>query len=211
MTLRAVIADDHPLFREGLRTLLTDLGVQIVAEAADGAEALIAVRNHQPDVIFMDLRMPVLNGVEATRRISSEWPGVTVLVLTMSEDAASLQAALAAGARGYLLKEAGKDDVRRALDAVTRGEVVVGAGAARQVRTALRNSQRGSPFPQLSDRELEVLELLARGLSNNAIAQRLFLAEKTVRNRVSVVLAKLEAPSRSAAIAIARDAGIGVD
>jgi DNA-binding NarL/FixJ family response regulator len=206
---RVVIADDHPLFREGLRALLDGIGVDVVGEAADGAEALAAVREHRPDVIFMDLRMPVLSGVEATRRISTEWPDTAVLVLTMSEDAASLQAALGAGARGYLLKESTKDDVRRALEAVTRGDLVVGARAATQVRTALHAAGRSTPFPQLSEREHEVLELLARGLSNAAIAQRLFLAEKTVRNRISAVLAKLDVESRSAAIARARDAGMG--
>ena len=209
--VRVVIADDHPLFREGLRTLLADLGADVVAEAADGSEAVAAVATHRPDVVLMDLRMPVVSGIEATERISRDHPDVSVLVLTMSEDTASLQAALSAGARGYLLKEAGKDDVGRALDAVLRGELVVGAGVAGRMRAAVARGREDSPFPQLTEREQEMLELVARGLDNNAIAQRLFLAEKTVRNRVSAVLSKLDAPSRAAAIALARDAGLGTD
>ena len=209
--LRVVVADDHPLFRDGLRTLLTDLGASVVAEAADGSEAVAAVSEHRPDVVLMDLRMPGVGGIEATQRITRDHPDVNVLVLTMSEDTASLQAALAAGARGYLLKEAGKDDVGRALEAVMRGELVVGAGVAGRMRAAVARARESSPFPQLSDRELELLDLMARGLDNSAIAQRLFLAEKTVRNRVSAVLSKLETPTRAAAIALARDAGMGSD
>ena len=155
--------------------------------------------------------MPVVSGIEATERISRDHPDVSVLVLTMSEDTASLQAALSAGARGYLLKEAGKDDVGRALDAVLRGELVVGAGVAGRMRAAVARGREDSPFPQLTEREQELLELVARGLDNNAIAQRLFLAEKTVRNRVSAVLSKLDVPTRAAAIAMARDAGVGTE
>jgi DNA-binding NarL/FixJ family response regulator len=209
--LRIVIADDHPVFRDGLRTLLGDLGCDVVAEAADGQAAIDAVRAQRPDVVLMDLRMPVVSGIEATARIGREHPETAVLVLTMSEDSASLQAALAAGARGYLLKEATTDDIRRALNAVSRGEVVIGSGVASHVRAAMSAPRAGSPFPQLTERESELLDLMARGLDNNAIAARLFLAEKTVRNRVSAVMTKLEAATRAAAIAKARDAGMGSD
>ncbi|GAA0379331.1 response regulator transcription factor [Microbispora corallina] len=207
--LRVVIADDHPLFRDGLRTLLADLGAEVVAEVGDGSAAVAAVGTHRPDVVLMDLRMPGLDGIEATSRITRDHPGTTVLVLTMSDDAASLQAALNAGARGYLLKEASKADVGRALEAVMRGEILIGAGAAPRMRTITAGRTATTPFPQLTEREQELLELLARGLDNTAIARRLFLAEKTVRNRVSAIMAKLPAASRAEAIAIARDAGIG--
>lgn len=133
-SVRAVIADDHPLFREGLQALLEDLGVTVVGSVGDGLAALDAVRRHDPDVVLMDLRMPGLGGVEATARINRDHPRTAVLVLTMSGDAASLQAALHAGARGYLLKETSKDDVARTLDAVLRGQTVVGAGLAMRVR-----------------------------------------------------------------------------
>ena len=209
--LRVVIADDHPLFREGLRALLGDLGAEVVAEAADGAQAVAAVAAHQPDVVLMDLRMPVLSGIEATERITRDHPEVCVLVLTMSEDTSSLQAALAAGARGYLLKESSKADVGRALEAVRQGELVVGAGVAARMRAAVARGRENSPFPQLTEREVELLELVARGLDNTAIATRLFLAEKTVRNRVSGVFGKLGVPTRAAAIAMARDAGLGAE
>jgi DNA-binding NarL/FixJ family response regulator len=207
--LRVVIADDHPLFREGLRTLLTDLGHAVVAEAGDGAAAIDAVAEHRPDVVLMDLRMPVVTGIEATARITRDHPETAVLVLTMSEDAGSLQAALSAGARGYLLKEASKVDVGRALDAVMRGEILIGAGAATRVRSITAGHSAGTPFPQLTEREHELLVLLARGLDNASIARRLFLADKTVRNRVSAVLMKLPAATRAEAIAMARDAGLG--
>ncbi len=209
--LRIVIADDHPVFRDGLRTLLSDLGCDVVAEAADGQAAIDAVRAQRPDVVLMDLRMPVVSGIEATARIGREHPETAVLVLTMSEDGTSLQAALAAGARGYLLKEASKDDIQRTLNAVSRGEVVIGSGVASHVRAAVSATRAGSPFPQLTARESDLLDLMARGLDNNAIATRLFLAEKTVRNRVSAVMTKLGVATRAAAIAKARDAGMGSD
>lgn len=207
--LRVIIADDHPLFRDGLRTLLTDLGAQIVAEVGDGSAAVTAVDTHRPDVVLMDLRMPGLDGIEATSRITRDHPGTAVLVLTMSDDAASLRAALNAGARGYLLKEASKADVGRALDAVMRGEILIGSGASPRMRTITAARSATTPFPQLTEREQELLEVLARGLDNAAIARRLYLAEKTVRNRVSAIMAKLPAATRAEAIAIARDAGLG--
>jgi DNA-binding NarL/FixJ family response regulator len=209
--LRIVIADDHPVFRDGLRALLNDLGAVVVAETSDGLAALDAVARHRPDVVLMDLRMPALSGIEATARITRDHPGTAVLVLTMSEDAASLQAALRAGARGYLLKEATKADIGRALESVTRGELLIGAGAANGLASALAGSGGPSPFPQLSERELEMLTLMACGYDNATIARRLFLADKTVRNRVSAILARLQVATRAEAIAQARGAGLPGD
>jgi DNA-binding NarL/FixJ family response regulator len=205
---RVVIADDHELFRDGLRGLLVGLGATVVAEAADGEAALAAALRHRPDVVFMDLRMPGLGGIEATARIGVQVPEAAVLVLTMSEDTASLQAALQAGARGYLLKESSKTDVARALEAVGRGELVIGPGIAGKVRHAVSGL---SPrvFPQLTDAEVRVLDLVADGLANGRIAARLTLSEKTVRNRVSTILTKLGVTTRAEAVVRARDAGFG--
>jgi DNA-binding NarL/FixJ family response regulator len=205
---RVAIADDHPLFRDGLRALLDELGATVVAEATDGRAALEATLLHRPDVVFMDLRMPGLGGIEATARIGERSPATAVLVLTMSEDPESLRAALQAGARGYLLKECSKDDVARALEAVARGELVIGPGIADKVRHAV-GGLAPRVFPELSAAEVRVLELVADGLDNRAIAARLFLAEKTVRNRVSSILDKLCVASRAEAIVRARDAGLG--
>lgn len=206
--VRVVIADDHELFRDGLRGLLVELGATVVAETADGNAALAATLLHRPDVVLMDLRMPGLGGIEATARIGEQAPGTAVLVLTMSEDTASLQAALQAGARGYLLKESSKADIARALEAVARGELVIGPGIADKVRHAVGGL---SPriFPQLTEAEVRVLDLVADGLANGQIAARLSLSEKTVRNRVSTILTKLGAATRTEVILRARDAGFG--
>lgn len=207
---RVVIADDHPVYRDGLRALLGGLDIEVVAEAADGAAAVAAVAEHAPDVVLMDLRMPGIGGVEATRAIRRDHPGTAVVVLTMSEDSASLQAALAAGARGYLLKESTQADIARALQAVAHGELLIGAGVAGGMPSIV-GDRDATLFPQLSEGERQVLALMARGLDNATIGRRLYLAEKTIRNRVSAILAKLPAASRPAAIAIARDHGLGVD
>ena len=212
MSTRVVVADDHPVFRAGMVTVLDELSdVEVVAQAADGEEAIAAAAEHQPDVVLMDLRMPGVGGLEATARIRVEHPDVAVVVLTMDSDDDSVFAALRAGARGYLLKESDVGDIERAITGVARGEAVFGAGVAARVLSFFAGARTAtaSPFPQLTPRELEVLELIAQGLDNAAIARRLVLSEKTVRNRVSDILAKVHARSRAEMVALARDAGLG--
>jgi DNA-binding NarL/FixJ family response regulator len=212
VTTRVLVADDHPVFRAGMVTVLDDLpGVEVVAEAADGEQAIAAVAEHSPDVVLMDLRMPGVGGLEATARIRVEHPETAVVVLTMDSDDDSVFAALRAGARGYLLKESDVDDIERAITGVARGEAVFGAGVASRVLAYFAGARTpaASPFPQLTPRELEVLELIAQGLDNASIARRLVLSDKTVRNRVSDILAKLHARSRAEMVALARDAGLG--
>jgi DNA-binding NarL/FixJ family response regulator len=212
MTVRVVIADDHPVFRAGMVAVLDDLpAVEVVAQAADGEEAIARVAEHTPDVVLMDLRMPGVGGLEATARIRVEHPHVAIVVLTMDSDDDSIFAALRAGARGYLLKEAEVTDIERAIAGAARGEAVFGAGIAERVLAFFASSRplAGSPFPQLTPREHEVLDLIAQGLDNGSIARRLVLSDKTVRNRVSDILAKLHARSRAEMVALARDAGLG--
>lgn len=214
MTVTVLIVDDHPVFVAGMRTVLDELdGISVVAVAGDGEEAITAVHEHAPAVVLMDLRMPGMNGLEATARIRTTHPDTRVLVLTMDEDADSVFAALRMGAHGYLLKEAASEDVSRAVLAVARGEAVFGPRVAEHVMSFFASGQASPgaalPFPQLTTREREVLDLLARGHDNAAIARRLVLSPKTVRNRVSDVLAKLHARTRAEAVSMARDAGIG--
>ena len=209
--LRVVLVDDHPLFRQGLRTLLEDLGVTVLAEAADGESGVAAVVEHRPDVVFMDLQMPGVSGVEATRRLTDLEPDVKVLVLTMVEDDQAVFAAIQAGALGYLLKGAGQEEISRALAAVAAGQAVYGAEIARRLRGFFAGGGGASvqPFPSLSDREREVLALIAEGASNAGIARRLFLSDKTVRNYVSSIFTKLDVDTRATAIVRAREAGLG--
>lgn len=211
--LRVVVVDDHPIFRQGLRTLLEDLGVVVVAEAADGEGGVAAVVEHRPDVVLMDLQMPGVSGVEATRRLSDRVPDARVVVLTMVDDDQAVFAAVQAGAVGYLLKGAGQEEIGRALASVAAGQAVYGPEVARRLRSfftgGIGAGVSAVPFPSLSDREREVLALIAEGASNGDIARRLFLSDKTVRNYVSSIFAKLGVDSRAAAIVIARDAGLG--
>jgi DNA-binding NarL/FixJ family response regulator len=213
--LRLLIADDHPAFRAGLRLLLESLDgldVEVVAEAANGEQALAAALELAPDVIVMDLRMPGLGGIETTRRVVAAAPHVRVLVLTMFEDGNSVFAALRAGAHGYVLKGAGQEQLARAIQAVAVGESIFSPEIAKRVIASFAQtgvSNRPLVFPELTEREREILDLIARGLSNPEITKQLVLSPKTVRNHVSNILAKLQARDRSAAIVRAREAGLG--
>ena len=212
MSVRVLVADDHPMFRAGMVTVLQDLDdIEVVGQATNGREAVEQVASLSPDVVLMDLRMPEVGGLEATARIKVEHPDTSVIVLTMDSDDDSIFAALRAGARGYLLKEADGLDIERAINGVARGEAVFGAGIAERVLALFSQGRSSSvsPFPELTPRELEMLELIAGGLDNPTIARRLFLSEKTVRNRVSAILTKLHARSRAEMVALARDAGLG--
>ena len=211
MTVRVVVVDDHPVFREGLVTVLRDRGLDVVAEADSGEAAINVVAAEHPDVVLMDLAMPGIGGVEATRRLVAEHPRTAVLVVTMNTDDESVFAALKAGARGYLVKESAAADIARAVESVARGEVVLGSRVSSSVLAAAVGSAAAaeSSFPQLTNREREVLELVARGYDNARIGRHLGLSEKTVRNNVSTVLAKLPAATRAEAVALARDGGLG--
>jgi len=206
-----VIADDHPVVRGGLRALIASLpGFTVVGEATTGGQAVAAAVTLRPDVIVMDIRMPELDGVEATRRIGVEAPGVAVLVLTMVEDDDTVFAAMQAGARGYLLKGAEQADIDRALRAVVAGEAIFGPGIASRVLgyfSARRPAD--TPFPTLTAREREILDHVAAGERNSVIAARLSLAPKTVSNHLSSIFAKLAVADRAEAIVRARDSGLG--
>ena len=211
MTVRVVLADDHPMYRFGLRAVLdASPEVEVVGEASDGVELLAVVNQCTPDVVLTDLSMPRLSGAAAIDELSRRHPRLGVLVLTMHEDDASLFGALRAGARGYLLKGADREEIVRAVLAVAGGDAVYGGAVARRVVDALTGTGPSAPaFPELTERERQVLELLAAGLATGRIAQRLALSDKTVRNHVSAVLTKLQVPDRSAAVARAREAGLG--
>ncbi|MEO3814214.1 response regulator transcription factor [Sphaerisporangium sp. B11E5] len=213
--IRVLLADDHPVYRDGLAMLLGSIaGIEVAGTAADGGEAVARTAELRPDVVVMDVRMPGLDGIEATRRIVADSPHVGVLVLTMSEEDATLFAAMRAGARGYLLKGANQAEIVRAIVAVAHGEAIFGPAVARRVAeffaaTATATAPAGSVFPQLTPRELEILTLIAAGRSNTQIASALFLSPKTVRNNVSTIFAKLHVAGRAEAIVQAREAGLG--
>ncbi len=211
--LRILVVDDHPVFRMGLIALLSSIdGLDVVAEADSLATAVAAIDDSEVDVVMMDLNLGDDSGVEATRQIVARRPGIGVLVVTMVEDDDTVFAAIRAGARGYLLKGAGPVEIERALRAVSAGEVLLAPSVAAGAMAALTGSARRSaphPFPSLTEREREVLELVAQGLDNRRIAARLSLSDKTVRNHLSIVLTKLGVADRAAAIAKARDAGLG--
>jgi DNA-binding NarL/FixJ family response regulator len=209
---RVLIADDHPLFRDGLTALLTDApDLELAGAATTGTEAVELARETQPDVVVMDLHMPGLNGIEATRRIVADSPHITVLVLTMFDDDDSIFSALRAGARGYLLKGADGEQIRTAIHAAANGEIIFGTHLAARMLTyfTAAPSAPAPVFPQLTDREREVLDLVAQGKANAAIAVKLSLSQKTVRNHVSNILTKLQVADRAQAIVQARDAGLG--
>ena len=210
-SVRVVIADDHPAFRAGLRLMLSDEpSVEIVGEAESGEAVVDLVALEQPDVVLMDIRMPGLDGIEATRRIVRERPETAVVVLTMFEDDDTVFAAMRAGARGYLLKEAEGGEIVRAISAIAAGEAIFGPSIARKVAAFFSSPpSRSVAFPSLTERESEVLELIAAGRGNAAIAQELVLTLKTVRNHVSNIFGKLQVADRAEAIVKARDAGFG--
>ncbi|WP_254910272.1 response regulator [Micromonospora sp. NBS 11-29] len=207
--IRVVVVDDHPVFRLGMSALLDTLGgIECVGEAADAAGILPLVARVRPDVVLMDLHLGDGSGIEATRLLRRDHPEVRVLVVTMLNDDSSLVASIRAGARGYVLKGASAADVERGIRGVAGGDLVLGAPLADRAG-ALLGARSDGPFPQLTEREREVLDLLARGLANPLIAHRLGLSAKTVRNNVSAVLVKLQLGSRAEAIALARDHGLG--
>jgi DNA-binding NarL/FixJ family response regulator len=211
--IRIVVADDHPIVRDGLRALVaTSPEFELIGEATTGDEAVELAQRVRPDVVLMDLAMPGRNGIDATREIASNRWASAVLILTMFADDESIFAAMRAGAKGYLLKDAGHDEMRRAIEAVGSGEAIFGAGVAqRMVGFFARARDLGvQPFPELTDREREVLTEIARGASNQQIALRLGISGKTVRNHVSTILNKLMVVDRAQAIVRAREAGLGV-
>ena len=211
--LRILIADDHPVFRDGIRALLdADPATEIIAEATTGDEAIALAEQHRPDVILMDLKMPGMNGIEATRRITARTPSIRVLVVTMFEDDASVFTAMRAGARGYVLKDATKEELLRAIQAVGNGEAIFSPGIAARMLTFFAAPRALIPrqaFPDLTGREHDILNLLAGGASNHEIAQQLDLSPKTVSNNVSNIFNKLQVADRAEAILKARDAGMG--
>jgi DNA-binding NarL/FixJ family response regulator len=212
--IRVLIADDHPVFRDGLRALVESApDLDLAGEATTGAEAIERAAAERPTVVLMDLRMPDLSGIEATRRILEADPGVGILIVTMSEDDESLFAAMRAGARGYIPKDAERAQILSAIRATALGEAVFGASIARRVADffSAPRSAAATPFPDLTDRENEILELIAAGRSNAEIGARLGIASKTVRNHVANVFNKLQVADRSQAIVRAREAGLGRD
>ncbi len=211
--LRILIADDHTLVRSGMRALLqTEDDLEVVGEAATGEQVVTMAATLQPDVIVMDLRMPGISGIEATRRILQANPAIRILVLSLLEEDDILFAALRAGARGYVLKEASEDEVLRAIRAVGEGEAIFSARMAQRLVgffACSRQAISSLPFPDLTEREREILTLVAQGRSNGEIAQQLVLGSKTVRNYISSIFSKLQVADRAQAIVKAHEAGIG--
>lgn len=211
--LRILIADDHPLFRDGMHMLLDTLpDMEVVGEATTGEETVSMATVLQPHVILMDIKMPGISGIEATRRILQTNPQIHILVVTMFEDDASVFTAMRVGARGYVLKDAEKDDMLRAIRAVGRGEAIFSSGIAARLSdffTTARPAAAREAFPTLTTREREMLHLIAQGASNAEIARLLSLSGKTVANYVSNILGKLQAADRQAVIQRAREAGLG--
>jgi DNA-binding NarL/FixJ family response regulator len=211
--IRVLVADDHPVMRQGLAALLASLpGIEVVAQAADGKQVVKEAVLCRPDIVLLDLHMPGADGFEALRELGKSVPSAAVCVLTMFDDDDSLFAAMRAGARGYLLKGAEQEEIERAVRGVAAGEAVFGPGVAQRVLTQLTAPPRPErPFPGLTARELEVLDLLASGLAVRDIARRLGLAGKTVSNVVSSILVKLQLTDRTQAAVVAREAGLGRD
>jgi DNA-binding NarL/FixJ family response regulator len=212
VTTRVVVADDHPAFRAGLQLMLAAAeDIDVVGMAEDGLQVITLAGELQPDVVVMDLRMPGLDGIEATRRLLATQPDLGVVVLTMFEDDESVFAAMRVGARGYLLKGAEQDEILRGIRAIAGGGAVFGPSIAQLVvqHFASGSGSTKTAFPTLTDREREVLDLIAAGKGNAAIAHELTLTLKTVRNHVSNIFGKLQVADRAAAIVKARDEGYG--
>jgi len=215
--IRILIADDHALFREGMRALLNATpDIEVVGEASDGEVAITQVSSTQPDVILMDINMPRLNGIEAMRFILKVHPNLGIIIVTMLEDDASVFAAMKAGARGYILKGAHHEDVLQAIRTVADGQAVFGPAVAARMMTFFQSlgttSQPVLPsnaFPELTEREREVLQLMSRGASNRDIAEKLFISGKTVSNHITNIFSKLQVADRAQAVLRARDAGFG--
>jgi DNA-binding NarL/FixJ family response regulator len=207
--IRVVLADDHAVVVAGLRALLGSLpGFEVVGEAADGEAVVREVQLTRPDVVLMDVRMPHTDGLEATRRIRAAAPDTAVLILTMLDDDETVFAAMRAGAQGYLLKGSGQDELERTLRGVAGGQAVFGPGVAARMLQHFAGG-RTTAFTQLIDREREILDLIAGGLRNTVIADRLGVAPKTVANHISSIFVKLQVTDRSAAIVRAREQGLG--
>lgn len=210
-TIRVAVVDDHPVFRLGMVGLLGSIrGIEVACQAADAAQAL-ALIDESVDVVLMDLHLGDDSGIETTRDLVRALPALAVLVITMDEDDESVVAAMRAGARGYLLKSSSPSEVERGIRAVANGEAILGPQVAARAMATLTSGRTAVrvPFPELSDREREVLDLLARGYDNATIARRMVLSPKTVRNHVSNVLTKLGVPDRAQAMIKAREEGLG--
>ena len=210
---RVLVVDDHAVFRYGMRAMLANArGFEVVDEASTGEEAVEKAAEARPDIVLMDVQMPGMNGIEATRRILRANPGVAVVVVTMFGDDDSVFSAMRAGARGYVLKGADAEEVMKVLRAVAEGEAHFGPEIARRLMgffSAPKPAPPSEEFPELTAREVEILDLIAAGMSNQKIASRLYLSPKTVRNHVSNVFLKLQVADRSQAIVRAREAGLG--
>lgn len=206
-----IVIDDHPVVRSGLKAVLaTSPGFEHVGEGSTGEEAVELAERLLPDVIIMDINMPTMDGLEASRRVAAACPSVAVLVLTMHDDDDTLFAAMRAGARGYLLKGSEQEEVMRAITSVAAGNAIFGPGIADRVLSYFSGPKRDQPsFPELTTRERDVLDLLAGGLSNHAISRQLGVSPKTAANHVSNILNKLQAADRAEAIVRARRAGLG--
>lgn len=211
LPIRLLIADDHVLFREGIRALLATTDMECVGEAGAGEDALVQVESLRPNVVLMDINLPGINGIEATRRILAHYPETGIIMVTMLEDDASLFAAMRAGARGYVLKGANHQELLQAIRAVAQGQVLFGpAIAPRMMRffAAVQGNVVSQPLAELTEREREILELMARHLGNPEIAHQLGVSVKTISNHITNIFNKLQVADRAAAIARARQAGL---
>jgi DNA-binding NarL/FixJ family response regulator len=212
--LKVLIVDDHPLFRKGMSALLDSMpGIQVIGEAQNGQQAVEMAANLKPDMVLMDLQMPNGSGLSATRELTRTSPDVRILVVTLFEDDESIFAALKAGARGYILKDAEEEEMMRAIRSVGEGEAIFSPAIASRLMDYFSEAHRqqvpSAVFPELTERERQVLTLIARGDSNTAIASELTVSIKTVRNHVSNIYSKLQVTDRAQAVIRARDAGLG--